>query len=322
MKSEDYQTLKKVLGHLRMSHILNSTEGVTEVAPRGDALRMAASESPKRTKSNTSQSVNQDSPDSAENGDDISATLAAAPLESENAKYFGGVSNRAISSSWPGLGDSDDSPVFDIPRLSDPVDLIDSSGAADPFQTSFPAGFWPLSNFDNANFGMVPDSLPDEAGYIGAQTLEALAMSGTDGSADAANAAYGDGAEEDLQGDENTELLLDELSNRIGSLQIGPGGQVRYFGATSNFNLVDMPAPDNLTVHRTVRNDGQRHLECLGMGKDVPSSLEDHLTSLYFAWQDPTFHAVNRTMFESAKVTWREKQEDTPYYSEALQNAM
>ncbi|KAH8659465.1 fungal-specific transcription factor domain-containing protein, partial [Ilyonectria robusta] len=121
---------------------------------------------------------------------------------------------------------------------------------------------------------------------------------------------------------ESTEALVDQLSDRIGSLQIGPGGQVRYYGPTSNFNLVEMPAPDNLTVHRTVRNDGQEYLDFLGLGKAVPPELEAHLTNLYFTWQDPAFHVVNREMFEAAKATWTDNQEDTPYYSEALLNAI
>ena len=124
------------------------------------------------------------------------------------------------------------------------------------------------------------------------------------------------------EGDAETESLVDQLSERIGSLQIGPGGQIRYYGATSNYNLVEMPTPDNLTVHRTVRNNGQEHLERLELGRDVPEDLENHLTNLYFAWQDPTFHAVNRKLFESAKTLWRDDKEDTPYFSEALQNSM
>lgn len=127
---------------------------------------------------------------------------------------------------------------------------------------------------------------------------------------------------EDKSSSNNTEALIDQLSERIGSLQIGPGGQVRYYGPTSNFNLVQMPASDNLTVHRTVRNNGQEYLERLGLDKEVPSDLEEHLTKLYFAWQSPVFQVVKRKMFEEARVKWRENKQDTPYYSEALQNAM
>lgn len=121
---------------------------------------------------------------------------------------------------------------------------------------------------------------------------------------------------------ESMEILLDKLSDRIGSLQIGPGGDVRYYGPTSNFNLVEMPAPDKLTVHRTVRNNGQEYLDRLGLSKRAPAELQEHLESLFFAWHDPVLHVVDRAMFEQARVAWRDRGEDTPYYSEALQNAV
>ncbi|KAI1102678.1 fungal-specific transcription factor domain-containing protein [Jackrogersella minutella] len=121
---------------------------------------------------------------------------------------------------------------------------------------------------------------------------------------------------------ESTEELVEKLSARMGSVQIGPGGQVRYYGPTSNFNLVDMPAPDNLTVHRTVRNDGQEYLDRIGIGKEVPQEMEDHLADLYFTWQGPALHVVNRIMYEEAKIRYQEGEEDTPYYSEALRNSI
>lgn len=121
---------------------------------------------------------------------------------------------------------------------------------------------------------------------------------------------------------ESTEELVDRLSDRVGSLQIGSGGHIRYYGPTSNFNLVQIPAPDNMTVHRTVRNDGQEYLNRLDIGKDVPPDIEEHLVNLYFTWQDPTSHVVQREMYENAKVQWRDGMLDTPYYSEALRSSM
>ncbi|CAG9953093.1 unnamed protein product, partial [Clonostachys rosea f. rosea IK726] len=118
------------------------------------------------------------------------------------------------------------------------------------------------------------------------------------------------------------EALVDQLSDRVGTLQISPDGQTRFYGPTSNFNLVDMPAPDNLTVHRTVRYDGSDYLERLGLEKEVPTELERHLSDLYFAWQDPSLHVVDQTMYAEAKRRWREEEEETPYYSESLCNAI
>lgn len=118
------------------------------------------------------------------------------------------------------------------------------------------------------------------------------------------------------------EALIRQLSDRMESLKIGPGGQVRYYGPTSDFYLVDLPPPDNLTVHRTVRNDGREYLERLGLEKEADATLRAHLTNLYFTWQNPAIHIVDRAMYEAAEIQYNETQEDTPYFSEALQNAM
>lgn len=131
-----------------------------------------------------------------------------------------------------------------------------------------------------------------------------------------------DGAPNADDGNDEMEDIVHRLSNRLGSLQIGSDGNVRYYGPTSHFNLLRMPTPDNLTVHRTVRKDGQDILNRLSLGKDVPRELEEHLINLYFTWQNPSFDVVDRGMYQMAKQQWQDHMEETPYYSEALTNAM
>ncbi|KAH8671646.1 fungal-specific transcription factor domain-containing protein [Xylariales sp. PMI_506] len=122
---------------------------------------------------------------------------------------------------------------------------------------------------------------------------------------------------------ESNDELVDQISDRVGTLHIRPGGYIRFYGSTSNFNLLEGPATDvSMNVYRTIRNDGSEYLERLGLSKDVPPEIEDHLMNLYFTWQDPSFHAVDRVMFEEAKAIWYDKGEDTSYYSEALRNAI
>lgn len=120
---------------------------------------------------------------------------------------------------------------------------------------------------------------------------------------------------------EDIEGLIDELSNRVGTLRIGPGGQTHFCGPTSNFNLADMPVSETMEVHRNVHNDVSRCLDQLGTSAEIPASLEDHLINLYFSWQDPFVHVVNRRVYEEAKAKWL-GMGDTPFYSEALRNAM
>ncbi|KAF4465465.1 Transcription factor [Fusarium albosuccineum] len=73
--------------------------------------------------------------------------------------------------------------------------------------------------------------------------------------------------------------------------------------------------------HITVQNDGMKYLELLGVEKEVPPDIEEHLTGLYFAWQDPSSHVVDKGLFEAARIQWHNGQ-DTPYYCKSLSNAI
>lgn len=118
--------------------------------------------------------------------------------------------------------------------------------------------------------------------------------------------------------------VIEQLSNRIGTLKIAGDGHLRFYGATSNLNLVDVSAtqqrqrPDA----RTVRHDGQDILNHLRVGQSVDQALEDHLVELYFTWQNPSIYVVDKEMYMSARSKWRNEYDDTPFYSEVLTNAM
>lgn len=120
---------------------------------------------------------------------------------------------------------------------------------------------------------------------------------------------------------DSTEELVDKLSERVGSLQIGPEGHVRYYGPTSNFNLVKMPTMDAPSAHLSAKSEAADCFRKLGLDKSVPSDLQDHLINLYFTWHDPALHVVDRTIFESARITSSQNKTAT-FYSEALSNAM
>ncbi|KAJ5106420.1 hypothetical protein N7456_003095 [Penicillium angulare] len=121
---------------------------------------------------------------------------------------------------------------------------------------------------------------------------------------------------------DDLEDIVHRLSDRMGSLQIGSDGRFRYYGPTSHFNLLQMPTPDNMTIHRTVRKDGRDYLHRMGLDLEVPPGMEEHLTNLFFTWHSPSIDVVDRNMYEMAKQQWNNHMEDTPYYSDALTNAM
>jgi hypothetical protein len=111
------------------------------------------------------------------------------------------------------------------------------------------------------------------------------------------------------------EGLVDEISDRVGILKIGPGGKTRFYGPTSTFNLREMPVSDSYEA------DQPSPTYHTGSEEEIPAALEDHLLDLYFSWQDPSFHVVDRYIYEEAKEKWNNL-EETPFYSEALRNAM
>ncbi|KAF6803824.1 fungal specific transcription factor [Colletotrichum musicola] len=129
-------------------------------------------------------------------------------------------------------------------------------------------------------------------------------------------------AEDAMSSSESVNELMEQLADRVGTLHIRPHGHIRFFGSTSNFNLLDNPVADSTGIPKSVRNDGQDHLDRLGVGKEVPLEVEEHLVNLYFAWQDPALHVVDRGMYEAAKSQWHDHQQDTAYYSESLRNAI
>lgn len=124
--------------------------------------------------------------------------------------------------------------------------------------------------------------------------------------------------------DEAEKDVIEQISHRIGTLKIAGDGHLRFYGATSNLNLVDVSAtqqrqrPDA----RTVRHDGQDILNHLRVGQPVDQALEDHLVELYFTWQNPSTYVVDKDMYMDARMKWRNDLIDTPFYSEVLTNAM
>lgn len=126
-------------------------------------------------------------------------------------------------------------------------------------------------------------------------------------------------------GDEAEREVIEQLSSRMGTLKLAGDGHLRFYGPTSNLNLVDVaitskqrPGPDV----RSVRHDGQELLNHLRIGQHVEPSLESHLIDLYFTWQNPSLYIVDREMFNLARAKWRDELDDNPFYSEVLTNAM
>ncbi|RSL85791.1 hypothetical protein CEP51_003142 [Fusarium floridanum] len=295
MPKEEQEALIKVLGHLKLTHTFASKD---------------AARAPSNGTASPRQSPGQNQPNANAAIESLPPPPAPLPVwdRVDDGAQVAVVTQPDLMAPPHAIGDLDGLEVIGRPT---PDDHVSGSLAVNP-----PS--WTWSNPEDPNFNFQPPFALDS------DTIGGMLPFPTPGSGEhhSIKLPSGPGSDEAISDTESTEVLVDQLSDRIGSLQIGPGGQVRYYGPTSNFNLVEMPAPDNLTVHRTVRNNGQEYLDRLGIGKSVPADLEEHLVNLYFAWQDAAFHVVNRAMFEEARINWRDSKEDTQYYSEALLNSI
>lgn len=121
---------------------------------------------------------------------------------------------------------------------------------------------------------------------------------------------------------EGIEDLIDQLSDRVGTLRIGPRGETQFYGPTSTFNLVDMPLSQASISQNILWNNNHDSLERLGINQEIPIDLEEHLINLYFSWYNPGSRIVDRKRYETAKERSYSEMEPSPFYSESLRNAM
>ncbi|KAG4290162.1 nitrogen assimilation transcription factor nit-4 [Fusarium proliferatum] len=93
---------------------------------------------------------------------------------------------------------------------------------------------------------------------------------------------------EKVQVDE-TEALLQQITEKTGSLAIDDDGELRYFSSVSNFNLVQKVASN-------IAERGKPEVR-LSQVVTLPLELQEHLLELYFCWQNPWVYIVEKTVF-------------------------
>lgn len=117
--------------------------------------------------------------------------------------------------------------------------------------------------------------------------------------------------------------VLNTLSSRIGSLQMAEDGQLRFFGPTSNLHISHVgPFPLFNSNIRSVHRTEELIFKAAGVGHHVDEELEDHLTKLYFAWENPNIPIVDEKTYYEEKMRYRKLDQHSHRYSEVLTNAM
>jgi hypothetical protein len=122
--------------------------------------------------------------------------------------------------------------------------------------------------------------------------------------------------------EEEEDEVTNQLSCRLGKLQVTHGGQLRYFGSTSNFTLLDVLVEVAPASPISITRGTQETLENAGLALDVDETFEKHLLQLYFTWHDPCMHAMSEDVFWRSRAQKMHEGVDTPYYSRALSDAM
>ncbi|KAG4441939.1 hypothetical protein IFR05_002558 [Cadophora sp. M221] len=121
----------------------------------------------------------------------------------------------------------------------------------------------------------------------------------------------------------DTDDIMDQLSARIGSFQIAEDGQLRYFGATSNLHILqDGLSSVSRSVNRSVYTKKEIVLSRAGLDRKVDPEFRRHLEDLYFQWEDPAIHVVDKEMYFQAQGAYISENIETPFYSETLMNAI
>jgi hypothetical protein len=121
-----------------------------------------------------------------------------------------------------------------------------------------------------------------------------------------------------LSSDDPTE----QLTSRLGRLQIAEDGRLRYYGATSNLHMIRNGLSSCVRPNiRSTFIHGESALARAGFHWESNPEYEEHLTNLFFAWHNSFLGAVDRDVYEQQREVYLSGQ-TTSYFSPTLENAM
>lgn len=122
--------------------------------------------------------------------------------------------------------------------------------------------------------------------------------------------------------EEHDSDLVHQVSARFGALRISSDGQLRYYGAATNYHLLEGSRHDEDVELVTTKQEMLDRLEQAGLNQDVPAELENNLLDLYFAWHNPTHINIDRDTFMAARAEQEPSITGAGYCTDFLINAM
>ncbi|KAK4629149.1 hypothetical protein CLAFUW4_08505 [Fulvia fulva] len=124
--------------------------------------------------------------------------------------------------------------------------------------------------------------------------------------------------------DEVTPELVGQIAAHIGSLHLGPDGQLQYYGAATNSHVLGTAKSTARPVPRSqsLKNEVHHLLQQADPDTFVEEDLAHHFLGLSFSCYNSCHAIVDATLFWSARKRYRELDEPYGLYSEVLDNMM
>ncbi|OKL62053.1 hypothetical protein UA08_02149 [Talaromyces atroroseus] len=97
---------------------------------------------------------------------------------------------------------------------------------------------------------------------------------------------------------ENQRDPVDDLTDIYGRLDVAEDGHLRYFGASSYFNMLKRPQYDGSTAKPHVPSLSSTAFQAhMPTRIDLPHEVQNHLLDLYWKWQNPWQYIVHKDAF-------------------------
>lgn len=117
--------------------------------------------------------------------------------------------------------------------------------------------------------------------------------------------------------DDSENEIIEQLSLRLGDLFLVDDDTFRYLGATSNMTLAQNWSFRDVMAQQRPRKQSTDSATVPALDE----VLDNHLEHLYFRWQNPFLHIVDREVFVDSRTRANMGQPNN-FYSDALKYAM
>ncbi|EMD67042.1 hypothetical protein COCSADRAFT_33930 [Bipolaris sorokiniana ND90Pr] len=92
---------------------------------------------------------------------------------------------------------------------------------------------------------------------------------------------------------------VDEVTDTLGGFCVADGGEIRYFGSRSNFNLIQTTILSKKSS-KDMQREGYNAASIQLQPFEISQDLHEHLLQLYWTWQNPWQYFISPTLLTSS----------------------